>query len=547
MYSVHIDKDIKFKSLADWFFPNKYDFSNEKVAYHVVKSVAGLSLTYLGYSVNFDFSRDCKSYAVPVNNDIFISMHKYDSSEDSLIGIIGVCLHEIGHCLLSKYKDGKPLKSWLDFFEQDQKIEMIVANLVEDMYINNYLISLDNELSWFVDFMCYNYYTCDHCELDFDNMALADKLNTLGLLLNPYLTVNGNGILIEIKKLLDGSKGKEFIEDRIVIAKKIVELLVGVENREELQKEITDADVYAVIDVVEKEHVNAKYKSSSPEFLVEKANIAADSFHKFFDGCFTKLSYISTGVNEVRENSELINHIDFSKWKELEKLSKAKTVRRKKCVVGNKGKLNRPSRLVTDGLAFSMINNSPQWIPPEIIILLDCSGSMGLSGLIEKSLANVFVMAKYLQHSCDVAIYGHTCYDSRNTDSDCDLFELKQFNRKIDEKIFHFLANNTLKLLADNTDSLAVYEASKLFTKRRNKKLLIVISDGAPESPVFPHNEQVYYLKEVVKNLKVDYLSVSLVEAVEKMNDDIYGIENNLKMHENPYVKIMNILLKGEK
>lgn len=85
-----------------------------------------------------------------------------------------------------------------------------------------------------------------------------------------------------------------------------------------------------------------------------------------------------------------------------------------------------------------------------------------------------------------------------------------------------------------NSDHLAIREAAKNFTSKRNVKLLIVYSDGQPTPKGYAYPANVQITRAEISKLRskgVLVMSVSVLEDVWKSNDEIYGGGNNVKLN----------------
>lgn len=84
-----------------------------------------------------------------------------------------------------------------------------------------------------------------------------------------------------------------------------------------------------------------------------------------------------------------------------------------------------------------------------------------------------------------------------------------------------------------NSDHLAIREVAKAFTPRRNLKVLIVYSDGAPTPRGYSDDSAIVITAAEVANLRfkgISVLSMSLIPSVWECNDAIYGSDNNVHL-----------------
>lgn len=202
-------------------------------------------------------------------------------------------------------------------------------------------------------------------------------------------------------------------------------------------------------------------------------------------------------------------------------------------------------RIATDQKIFSETVTMNGYKPMQVIILLDCSGSMYSlsyfgSGemLIESATQACLGAAKGLADArCDVAVFGHT---GDLTDmQEVTIYKAKEFNEPISvlPSRLGSLAYGGARM-RENRDGYAIREVAKRFTSPSKRRLLIVISDGVPLAPNYRGWEAVRHTKEEVNAVRasgIDVISVSIKESANRVNDEIYGANNNV-CNEDPNV-----------
>lgn len=202
-------------------------------------------------------------------------------------------------------------------------------------------------------------------------------------------------------------------------------------------------------------------------------------------------------------------------------------------------------RIATDQKIFAENVTMNSYKPMQVIILLDCSGSM-LSGvgsryssesMIEAASKATLGAAQGLASArCEVAVYGHTAHQARM--GEVDILKGKEFIEPVT-----VLASRLGGLiysgdLVENKDGHAIRYVAKKFTTSSKRRLLIVVSDGAPQAPDYYGSEANLHTKNAVDEVRkqgIDVLSISIRESARHTNNYIYGEENNV-FNEDPNV-----------
>lgn len=190
------------------------------------------------------------------------------------------------------------------------------------------------------------------------------------------------------------------------------------------------------------------------------------------------------------------------------------------------------SRIAVDSKVFSTKIVEQGIGPQEILILVDCSGSMASDRNIWTALEAAYAAALSLEsarHS--VAVYGHTAdHDSLRKIASTVLYRFKGFNEKFEavkNRFTHFFTNAN-NYLCNNDDEIAILEVSKRFTPARNKKTLIVISDGQPASYRNPDIKSTAAAVNKVRAKGIGVISISIEKGAVNTNDAIYGQQFNV-------------------
>lgn len=207
-------------------------------------------------------------------------------------------------------------------------------------------------------------------------------------------------------------------------------------------------------------------------------------------------------------------------------------------------------RIGTDQKIFADPLQTHNYKPMQVLILIDCSGSMtegydgwkngkmDLSGSrIEKAVQAALGAAYGLSEGrCEVAVYGHTA-DSLGG-NEVIIYRAKTFNESL-APLGHRLQSLLEGLdLRQNRDGFAITHVAKKFTAVNKRRLMIVISDGEPAAPGYSGGDADNHTQKSVEKVRqqgIDVLSISITDSANLVNNKIYGKEWNI-FNEDPGV-----------
>ena len=191
-----------------------------------------------------------------------------------------------------------------------------------------------------------------------------------------------------------------------------------------------------------------------------------------------------------------------------------------------------PQRIILDSKIFRRTVQSIAKRPIEALILVDCSGSMTSGTRLADSFGAAYGAAYGLRqgrHGC--AIYGHTGDLYRYGDENTVILRFKTFSDPLEvarPRINYFLQSGSK---SQNRDGVAIRQVAKNFTPQPNRKVLIVISDGAPEAGSYSGGPAIVDTTKAVAAVRamgISVLSISIEANVRKVNDKIYGTDWNV-------------------
>lgn len=194
-------------------------------------------------------------------------------------------------------------------------------------------------------------------------------------------------------------------------------------------------------------------------------------------------------------------------------------------------------RIITDGKIFADRAPSTNFQPIDVMIVVDCSGSMRgrkFQSAIQQALgcANALLQAR-----CTVQVYGHTSNAHYKNDLGIFKFLDRNENPKILANRLGWISANSGWHLAANRDGYALeYLATKL-PKSNKARLMIVISDGQPDAsnPDYSGDHAITHTRVVVDKIRksgINVMSLSIDRSAFYPNNLIYGETHNVNSTE---------------
>jgi len=171
----------------------------------------------------------------------------------------------------------------------------------------------------------------------------------------------------------------------------------------------------------------------------------------------------------------------------------------------------------------------------EIIILMDCSGSMITSQKIEKCVRAGFSAWKSLRQARVRAhLLGHSTADHMGSPGERPAVYVfggpHSSFKDVARRCSIILHDN--KYLRNNYDGFALLKAAEFFSSNAKKKWLIHISDGAPMAVRYCGPKANLHTRNSAMKLRqsgIDVVSLTIDTGAWEVNDKIYGKEKNVK------------------
>jgi hypothetical protein len=186
------------------------------------------------------------------------------------------------------------------------------------------------------------------------------------------------------------------------------------------------------------------------------------------------------------------------------------------------------ARFETDRKLFGEYSEAKVPDPPEVILLVDASGSMG--GIYRSVLSATKGIYKSLRKiRARTIVLAHTADNSR---PQAHLIVILNGEHNVEQR-FNWASRISL---AQNVDGAALLGAADFFSGKRGRKIIIHLSDGEPACPGYNHGrEHTMQAIQTLRNKGIIVLSVSLVDSVVNANNRIYGKKFNIPVEDGNY------------
>lgn len=522
-------------------------------------------------SIHFVDSNDFETAAADIkNNKILINSRLWSPRESVrpfpektesqiLSSVIGLEIHEVLHFKFTRF-------SFKEMFESFgvtnfNGIMHAIANVCEDAFIDTQAETLVPHFMWTYKELQALFFTNEEAKkcisafkMPCKNQSdLQDAVNAFVMMRFPQFErfVPSNPSTKFLMDALRKVKTTESLDSRMKIAYEVYKFLVkdfeeSFEDEEEFSKvmeavaEVLEEMIGGILmsegkqidtDKIIKSDVNASVfedfirlpKGETLEF------IPSEAFLRSCEG-----SIMSSGMSGTINPNPSYN--------KLANLIKARSeVQRYTGEPRDRGnKIRRIHRIATDNKIFADQIKSQFVGPQEIILLVDCSGSMREN--ITKAVEAAYGAAISLEKGGhNVAVYGHTSDVSLPFSFSNELIVpvFKEFvtpTSEMKRRCTIFLRD--MEILHGNNDDLAIAHVGKKFTKKANTKTLIVISDGAPASSRISGKRGIEATKKQVDELRtrgIKVISISIKSSAVACNNIIYGRDFNVD-NEDPNV-----------
>lgn len=502
-----------------------------------------------------------------INSNLFSPSDKlrHNPSADQrqvLEMLIGLVVHEASHI---EYTVTDIKESFEVMGFELNKLNKTVWNIIEDFYIEEQARINHPVFEWSLQSALDYFFPLSQtrkliAELPNEITTMKHVTKFVGTLCNAKnvracsrLEINENKLFAELVAMVKGVYKIHDKYERITFSKTVVEwLLKNVKEQDEEQNEEESSkggsesgdkeldEISEKMDkVIGKEGIEVDSKDNVINTLKMSTQKVDDSTEQIqpVQLIVSYTSLLNFGFSKNLENHEI--KLD-RRFLPLSQLIKARSqANQPKGEQKNYGRsITQIHRIVTDSKVFATPITVPFVGPQEVVILVDCSGSMGMNEKITKALSAAYGAAMGLQNGGHkVKVIGHTCQLSGTlkyaelTES-LMIYVFKNWHDSIEKMVDNmktFLQFESTK--GNNNDDYAVAFAGSQFTKERSRKNVIVISDGYPSSRRIDKEDGAKKTKVVVDKLRKSGVSVSSISIDTQafdVNNRIYGAAYNI-------------------
>lgn len=575
-------------NLKEWYgrsvkLPDKFDryasvFAASSI--HIIRSAMGAKERK--YSIRFhdgaDFYVDHNNQSIFLSSRILSARPKLRpnpkaSVTDAISALLGICVHEGLHVQLS-------LRDNMDIFKASELPESLFSqaltnffNLMEDYYVDEYGCRNYPWSKWMFQ-AGFDYFFEESTLYEIQEPTIyKGKLRTafdvmlflqIGIvsknpLLFPLIESTHPSvypILVKARKIIDIHDPLARARFSGLIYREIVEL--DEVEQEKLDGNKNFGEIYAIFSDLDAIAAKMVSRSNNGEETILMNELVRESKYSKIETVDFTDHVIYHIVPD--ENHNLISVSDV--FLRLESLSRAlSSAPKNKGVRNNKGyRVSDPSRIVTDGRIFRDPTEKLSMLPFEVIILVDCSGSMEHRERIRRAFEAACGGAFGLEAGRHkVTILGHTgdigvglattgnreFAETKNTV----IYVVKRHYESV--RIAQARSEQIVKSYSkcQNRDGEAILAASKYFCLPKHNRAMIVISDGEPCADDYFGPEAIEHTKQCVAKVRasdVTVLSISIDKSAVDSNNEIYGEASNTFSGDPAVIeRILSMLLRN--
>lgn len=538
------------------------------------------------------------------NNKIYLTTKNLFESkvegflEKSIVLVYnGYMAHEAAHFKYTKIPLTE-IHKHVDGFSYKNPLKNFIYQIVEDLFIDNQNMMNLSTFQSFMNAASDFSFNPVHFETVVQSLKPIEDFESIGNFLNLIACYKNLSLRYEINNIVSDDDFMKSVLDKFCLSMETYDQV----NRVELALEIYKLFEEKVPELKDKEEeeieegfsiggaednndseTGDESKSDEKIILMIDSSLAVEDggyegieIQPDFEASFSKASDSSetkehVGVFEISVNKTLLDEIkETENWgdypfkiepdlklNQLEKLIKARSeINRYKGMPKRSGvRLNQLHRIATDQKVFSDTIKVQGLGRQEVIVLVDMSGSMVYSDYANQALEEAYGIARNLENAKHlVSVYGHSadCHLPQffeNSSGTTFVYELKSFSELADNLLM-FDESYPYELYANNADGYAIEHVSKKFTEERNRKSLIVISDGAPSANVYGSTKVgIRHTKGEVEKVRakgINVISLSISPSCVADNNEIYGESFNVACAtENVAEIVMNMILKN--
>lgn len=526
----------------------------------IVSSILGQYLT----SIEVRFGKcdtaeaDQERGIIRINEDFLTGrvLNKNLVTEDTIAMLCGLIVHEAAHFAYSP-KDLSPFADYVKAHTDlpfHRMVAVTIGNIVEDIYIEAAVDRQVPSLSWMLEYSNDVFFDEDgygQVLIDAFGMDEApEKLGQVASVLNALIYA----------KILDSLDSTYYISDLFRRARTATEL-EEVSQRFALTLEIYNRVMERITeeeckngdkDGINKAEATSRGLGASHEnrgdalkrtSTTDKADLV-NSTIRSTEECKVTMTNPEALAGLTKTTLYIEKPLEMSRaylptdprYTRLSELARQRaTVNRPFGEDRNRGNsIRKLYRIATDNKIFAERIEMTEYKPMQVMIVVDCSGSMANSEIKTESRAYHACRAALgaaqalCEARCSVAVFGHTA--ELLNGSEVTIYRAKDFSESAD--VLPYRMQTMLEeRMSQNRDGYALEYLSTRFTRPSLRRLMIVISDGQPMATDYSGSEGMKHTQSVVNAIRakgIDVLSISITNGATKPNDFIYGAKHNV-------------------
>jgi len=481
-------------------------------------------------------------------------------SDDALTAVLGVIVHEAAHFAYSP----KTLEPYLSRIEKETKwvydpnAAATLSNVIEDIFIEYEVCKNIPSLAWMVETCRETLFRQDRLDeyvgacAGIEGTPKDDQqiLSALNLLIFAKAREGVAGLTPYMERLFSlirTATELTSLADRIKLAVVLYEMLMenAVSPPEEEMEEVFGESVGSTVN-----HMPGSGSDEKPMGI--DSDILNRSLDRLDDVTVTmenvpgdEESSMSLFLEQVVPEDTSPVPID-NRYVALAEWTRQRTTVNKPYGLNRTTghTITRLHRIATDQKIFSERVKVNTFKPMQVVILVDCSGSMqcpiggvrsGKTRLTEATSAAAGAAMGLMEGHCEVAVYGHSA--DLPEAGNVNIYRFKSFGDPISSLSNRLQTVRRRDYTNENRDGYAIFHMGKKFASTK-RKMLIVISDGDPRADHYSGPKANRHTKEQVDALRakgIEVLSISITEEARVANDYIYGKAWNV-FNEDPNV-----------
>lgn len=532
------------------------------------------------YTIFSDMGKNGTAYANQENSTIVINQSylagRYDErkpdlpSDEALTFVLGLIVHEAAHFAYSP----PDTTTWTEYvrnntsFKFVESVAKVLGNIVEDIFIEAEVERRFPVICWCLDFLNGVTFSDEQFEEATDKVKPMDKapveIEDIGCILNLLIyaktrcQVDSNPFIQELFGMALSAKKLGSIDERNRLTLSLYDRLmenfndfIGAFENQLIQKGVGDRVSGATHNKALPENGTVKTGTGHAHALNETIKGFGDKRISLVE---EKNSNHSTVIIEETPDESWIPHgyvyqIDKKFLVLAEHSRQRATVNKPYGIAMNRGNtLRHLSRIVTDQRVFAEQVPVTHYKPMQVQIVIDCSSSMCHETAVvdgqrvskfHAAIAAAGGVASGLEEGrCEVAIYLHTF--GMNKMEEVNIFMVKSFQDSMAVAMRRLSIVNSCNkdFRWMSRDGVAFEYLAKKFTSLQKRRVMLVISDGEPNSVGYQglHGiQQTHESVNRIRSLGIDVLSLSIDSIAYAPNNTIYGKENNT-CHQDPTV-----------